>query len=274
VDNARVAALLSQFNGIGDLTGVVREAQAHKSKVEGSTLEFSGNAAIAKAVNKLEAGNDVGHSEARQDMYDPRWVKTLQFLDESEQRGILKRDLDGANLGDLVVSGGAITIRDMGLIEKLWQTGAFTELMGPSGSGNRAERRAGKGKASSPLPTELKLFLELAKIMPHSTQFTITGSHKIWGILEEQALLSAVSDFVLKYGTHIAGDWTVIGVLDARPDQYTGHTETPSSFSTPAVDEIIELMLAGMVPLVRQLLGRPANAYGVTPLVIMREIGQ
>lgn len=82
--------------------------------------------------------------------------------------------------------------------------------------------------------------------------------------------MAASSDFVLKFGGPIPGDWVAIGIMDAVPDSVINPAV---DYGISDLDQIAAVMLGHLEPLVRQFLGRPSESYGITPLAVFREVG-
>jgi hypothetical protein len=78
------------------------------------------------------------------------------------------------------------------------------------------------------------------------------------------------SDLIIKHGAKVDGRWNVIGILDASID-----TE-PQQQTTPIPDvqstDNLPAMAKRMAPWIRRNLGRPYGAFGMTPLMIFREV--
>jgi hypothetical protein len=77
------------------------------------------------------------------------------------------------------------------------------------------------------------------------------------------------TDIVLKHGNRIPGEWAILGVLDALPDHQGSEPEDPDF---GVVEEMAAKMVGVVAPVTRTVLGRPSSHFGVTPLLIFREI--
>jgi hypothetical protein len=276
-DTARIASIISQFNDFGNLTDIIHSKTAERSKSDRGTVGVEGGAIIAKGNGSLEKGTQSAVSENNQKSYDPRWVNTLTFLDEIQSRGMLKRDISTASFGDLVLVEGPLNIRDLGTLEKMWDIPMFQHLAeaasGTSPTLSRQEKRrnSAKGvKAVSKEPTQVDFFFDLVKVLPHTTQLTIGTSEVAWGILKSDGLTSSPSDFALRFGGVIPGNWAAVGILDARPDDLD-----PSSGGEEVEDpnDILKTFISQIEPVIRAMLGRSSSSYGITPLAVFREIG-
>jgi hypothetical protein len=80
---------------------------------------------------------------------------------------------------------------------------------------------------------------------------------------------------MLKHGTVINGSWSMLGVLDAFPYQPNPIMDD----GRPLQDALAEvagtamgMLTVQLAPLAQQMLGRPPGAFGVTPILIFREV--
>lgn len=116
-------------------------------------------------------------------------------------------------------------------------------------------------------------------MLPHTIQarLIVNRDESVWCSLREEGLVISASDLTLKHGVTVSGQWTMVGVLDALPE--AGASGAPSeaalaefgSSAAAGTAPFSELMFH-LTPAIRGLLGRPFLAYGLTPLVIFRQI--
>jgi hypothetical protein len=275
VDHNRIASFLSQFNDFGGLTSIVRGRSAQRGKRTDYSVKTEGSAFIVKGSSDYTKSTSAGYSEEDQKTYDPLWINVLNFLDQIEERGLLNRNIEESGFGELVLIKGPLRITDYSTLEKTWSIPALREAA-EAGLPNEREvsrherRRHGKGNPSpKPNNSPLDLFFQLVVGLPHTVQLRIGDAPTAWGVLAPDGLVSASSDFVLKFGSAIPGEWVAIGIMDAIPDTVTN----PSvAFAVADLDQVAPVMLSHLEPIIRQLLGRPPQAYGITPLAVFREV--
>lgn len=78
-------------------------------------------------------------------------------------------------------------------------------------------RQKGGHKNSQPNPAQFAF--EVLTALPHETQFHMESAQRtIWGMLRNEAMVISTSDILLKHGATLAGSWSLLGILDARPD--------------------------------------------------------
>ena len=223
---------------------------------------------LATQTKRAQAAN-----RESQRVYDPLWANALVFLDYLSERNLIQRDISGAHMGQFVLCSGNLSITDLSLMDKIWKLKSVQSLI-RSGfdqqlSGTRKERRAAKKPAVSTTSSEFDFLIDLLSVLPHTIQAKISGSSSAWCNLSQDDMSTLASDITLKHGTNIPGEWHVLGIMDAKPDVPI-ITEPPEDFSGD--QEIVANLNNTIVPITKNLLGRPEDHFGITPLLIFREV--
>lgn len=271
VDSRRLGLLLSQFGTDGVPTELVRSAEEN--------AETSGELSIKFAkLGKKDSGKS---SLTRR--FDPRWLIPLTFLDEAQDW--MQRDLSQASLGQLILLKVGIGVQDVGFMKKLWDAPWVQHAIAasipqdnlPNQEANRASRRREERQVRKPPAKEPDLTAlvgTLMGMMPHAVQSTfVTGEGKVlWGTLSDDHLVGSATDLLLKHGTSISGEWYVVAILDAMPNG-TNFEELRSRVDIEQSSSQIYSIMQHFKPMLDLGFSRPSHAYGVTPLVIFREIG-
>ena len=105
----------------------------------------------------------------------------------------------------------------------------------------------------------------LAKL-PHALQMSLfADTVEIWSTLNPEHMTVNPDDLAFKHGANVAGEWKVLGVVDARPDDESVN-EMPSS------SREIENGMFLILNTIREFFGRPSTAFGITPVAIFRPI--
>lgn len=271
-DTRRLSSLLAQLNDEGVLTEISRAAEDATS----TNVELS--------VKVVKAGSNSAGRESKTTKIDPTWLLPLLFLDSAQD--LIKRDIESAAIGSIVLNTGKLIVTDMSVLQELWKSPvtkrqllkAVADAAAEQDGANRHERRAAgkKGKTDS---TENELVLEILPLLPHSPQFNIvTMESAVWGTFDPKYLVGTVADLTLKHGAKVPGAWSVVGILDALPWEERGdedYDDFLSYFEQVRIgmtgDNLWKLATQLAAP-ARQTLGRPFLSYGVTPLIIFREI--
>lgn len=285
-DSRRVASYLAQFEG-GHLTQLTRSAETGSTTSEQSGRDFSiGVTRVLGGGSKSSESEGVSAKEGLVRTFDPYWTNARAFLDYLSDRDLIEREIFAAGMGQFILVKGSLAITDMSSMQQVWSMPLFKQLMaehvGAEGGAavNRQQKRAqGKPAPRDPFenqPTVMRLALELLPTFPHSTVASIIGNHwSTWSTLSAEHLVGSAADLLLKHGSKIAGEWSMLGVLDAAPDEGSEGLDAVDKFLLGVTDEnIVMSATMGLSPTVRMVAGRPPQSFGVTPLLIFREIAQ
>jgi hypothetical protein len=265
-DNRRVALLIAQFDDFG----LLQQIERTETTAESATDKARMSANIGPRSLSLQTGIDRGTEETGTDsskrVYDPFWVIPLSFRDYLEERGLLRNNLNTARIGQIVVVRGRLTILDMGLLKSLWRIPEAKENAMQSALQN-------PGQDASNVERTVNMFFQIADTLPHDVQciFSTTNTNKVWALLRDEHITGSSSDLALRYGMGIDGEWSLLGIVDALP----GDQEESQLTRQAAVAAIENNAIAGEIAKIAEVaraMGRPQNAYGVTPLLIFREI--
>ncbi|HEX7887073.1 MAG TPA: hypothetical protein VF474_13940 [Phenylobacterium sp.] len=266
VDARRIGLLLSQFGSDGILTELERSSETTSQHGGGFDVKVLKGDAREGAKSQLKR------------RFDPQWLLPLTFLDLAQE--IIVRDPERAGIGQLVLVRGKLWVIDMSILKTMVDDPTIRKQLlkigpTPKEGGNRQARKAAASTGQQTDPST-EMGMALVRILPHVIQARLDagGDAAYWASLDPAGLVTEPADLFLKHGLQIAGEWVAIGVLDAVPEPGDPNT----------VENMIENMrnaeklgayaagLAQMAPFVRPILGRPATSYGLTPLVIFREI--
>lgn len=281
-DGRRIASLLSQFDPSGHLTQLSHGKSAERGKQSSSTADLTGNAGIAKYENKNAEAVTASSREDVLRVYDPTWTNARTLLDLLDERGAIRRDLLSAKIGQIVLVTGQIAFYDLELLSRMWGLPSVKKLMTKGVPDtpqlSSAQKRTAEGKRLSEAFAKLRadaqnnlaLAQDMLPIMPHSVQLRVysAGGDLTWGVLRREGMVMEGSDVVLKHGLSVPGVWSVLGILDAAPDDPSGNNRQQA----PNGSEMLAKLYEAMAPAIRVMLGRPTEAFGITPLLVFREV--
>ncbi len=271
-DARRIASFLSQFDSSGQLKEIVQNESAQGSKRTTGTIKAVGGVPlIATAEGEKTSETGAGFQHESQRVYDPIWANARTFLDYLSEREMIHRNVAEANMGQFVLCSGSLSITDLQLMERTWKLRSVQTLIKAGqqpAARNRRERRA-QNVSNSPTTDNLDLVIDLLSIMPHTIQAKISGAANVWCSLSQDGMSTLASDITLKHGTQIPGEWYALGILDAKPER-SAYTEEEPDFSDG--QEIAAKMMTLLGPTTKNLLGRPEGYFGITPLLIFREV--
>jgi len=277
VDARRIAVFLSQFEQYGHLTSLTRAASETNSSSGG-----------LNAVVKLDTAASEQTTQTRQ--FDPQWLAPLSFLDQAGQKGMIVRELSEARIGQLVLASGRLAMFDLGVMRSAWEIPAIRDVIIQGAmdaqdatdalplQGNHKDRQRQDRERKANAAKEMSAGLEFIKLLPHAIQSSLrNGEAEIWASLRDDNLIVPASELLTKHGHVIAGDWNAVGILDALPDEVVPSVESdPEKFIAHATAALalgaLWQAITAITPIARFALGRPATSYGMTPLLIFREV--
>lgn len=252
VDHQRVALFLSQFDQSGKLTGLTRSVREVHQKT------------VSAGVDKLVVAKRESESSATEEMqreFDPQWVLPLTLLDALEEQQLIHRDISAAALGQFVLCSGSLSIVDFAILKSLLELPAFKKQLTV-----QVEQLKGVAKGMKEMGELLRQFLT---ILPYNLQATIAGPQRdVWCCLKQEGMMLPQAEVFLKHGFGLPGTWYALGLLDARPNE-SSPVKSPSA--TPS---LLELFTNQLGPAVRQALGRPIRSFGITPIILFREVSR
>lgn len=276
-DSKRVGSFLSQFDDFGHLSGLTHAESAERSSATQSSGAVSGGVPLV-ATGSAEHAQDTGKSYTKESQrsYDPLWVNALTFLDHVDAHRLLVRDISQANIGQFVLFSGVLAVADLQMMSKAWSLPSMQASIrqGAAETQTKGRQRKNARLKSGYVPNEIDLFLDFIKILPHTTQATLTSERQtVWCNLATEGLSIAASEIALKHGADVPGEWHAVGVLDAQPDWYS----SPFAEDEPEIDfsdgkEVAAKLMKLLAPITRNMLGRSDRSYGITPLLIFRSV--
>lgn len=284
-DRARINLLLAQFLGTGHLSQVITQASDKQTSAKVSsgsyTVKGSSDALVVKGeINATKASNSSYSSEDssnRTETYDVLWSNTFLFLDFLYESGVSKSEISDASVGDIVSISGSISVCDLALLNDFLAEIAFSSHIESQLSANirrelSQQQRRKSSRDRRVARTNGGVALSIMKSLPKPISVEIeTAQDKLWGTLDEDGLITSIESISLKHGAFVQGQWRVVGILDARPDDF--FQAEPNIVSVQTNEQGSGQTLAQTLSRVtRQVMGRPGGQYGITPLIIYRTI--
>jgi hypothetical protein len=283
-DVRRVGSFLAQLDEAGHLQQVTQTDLVTKSR------NLSWKAGLSAGIPKFGQGEasvektpGTSASEGSERVYDPLWANARTLLDYLSERGLIERDIHAARIGQFVLASGALQIVDLTLmrtacekpnVRSLIAQGSNTTEAAPVLS--RQQRRHQERKGPSPstqkaAPSASEVGAELIPLLPHAIQATLRGAtFRVWSSFVEANVVGVASDLVLKHGLSVPGEWHMLGVLDALPDDEVTTLDQPEAFERTGT--AIGALAAMFGSIARQIAARPAGTFGVTPLLVLRNV--
>lgn len=263
-DERRIGSFLGQFDPDGILQSRKRIAGVDKSSQEKATYGVkAGLPIVAQGATSYEGGDTERYAKSAEHTYDPLWANALRFLEYLEEKHLLNRDTQKARLGQFVLLAGELSIQDMQLFKSMMENPVLKKWFGSLMGGGTPP--SGPRQAKTQTPSEADLLTALMPLLPHLVQATVkAGNLSFWCALDPDRLSLSTGDLQLKHGSRIEGRWSMLGVLDALPSAAASPAPPASEFLLSAMSAFSDVM--------RPLVGRPSDAFGITPLIIFREV--
>lgn len=268
VDRQRVSSYFAQlFGEDGTIKTITRTSDL--SDATGGSGEGSIKVATVKRSFETKTAQSAKHE------YDPAWLIPLTVMDRLDELGRLHRDLLSAPIGALVLIEGQLEVLDIRMLHNLWtplialfqaQVEASPIPDGPKAQRHLAEQQ--KKKIIKDMTAQFAHIPDILKGLPHAIQATVNaGGDQAWCTLSVDNLVVGTDDLALKHGTQVQGSWYLLGILDALPDQ----PAPPVALKSEA-DNSIKNVLRTVIGMGRTFFGRPADCFGVTPVLIFRAL--
>lgn len=267
VDTRRIASYVAQLDPNGTLTGI----KLTSSISSGRSAEGKINVAVASG--EVHATGSAAEGIERQ--FDPLWAIPIAAMNRLDELGFIHRGLSSASIGSLVLVTGKVGLINVHMLRDMWPLiGRLIETTradaDPQESHrNRHERRAAEKRSSASAASKKTPFgpmAELVSHLPHALELSLTAEDgNVWCTLKHDYMLTSAEDIALKHGATLAGTWHMLGILDAHPGPIEEAAEQPEGSS-------ISQAMASLTLIVRQQMGRPESAHGMTPLMLFRAL--
>jgi hypothetical protein len=239
IDRKRISSLYAQLFPQGTLTSVKTTAQHSFSDDQtiGSDLK------IIKGETKATSTG----AEGIEHTFDASWAIPIEVLSRLNELLLVRSSLSGATLGTIALLNSFLRIIDYTAIKGMWEP-IMTMAVGQDKPG-------------------LREIVDLLKSIPHTMHaHFLTDNGLLWASLDPESLLLPPADIVLKHGGTVGGSWKTLFILDAYPS-LDSTLELRSWNAGQATDGVMNAIHE-----LRKQIGRPFGWYGVTPLMVYREI--
>lgn len=268
-DAQRIGSLLAQFEP-GLLLGRVQEDEGERGKVERAHRAGSVDLQLIGAEKGTEVESGVRKTVRIAKSFDPYWANARALLDYLSEHDLIKTGIPYARLGEIVLCKGRAWILDSTDVHQLYGKEGFR-----SAAQNNLALRAPQ------IPNfswdQVDIDYEVVANMAGQVQFQIRDGfiYDVWATLRPEGLVTPATELAAKHGPILEGEWQLLGVKDANPDS---EDQKAKLARVEALNKAIEgrPYMADAIALswaAKNMFGRPAGSYGVTPLLIFRKIG-
>lgn len=222
--------------------------------------------------HKATAGpRDFAHYEGRKEdnkeesleqLMDMHHVLPRDMINLLDQHQLISKKLAANNLGKLVMIQGLINFADFETLSK--NSDVAIEYARVDGTDFSADEEK-----------NVKNIIKIIEAYPIGVQATMqvksaTTQHA-WMALDKKYLTSAHLVSALKHEILSSEEFIVLGILDAIPDKFVDDSEDLDGFRDNLVNAkpFFEALFS-MSGAYKELIGRPDEFYGITPVSIFR----
>lgn len=261
-DHERVASFLAQRSGIGALVG--NEETASKAKKSGKGGKLNLAAATASAQNEQNWSKDIRLA------YDPLWMNSTKLV-ELVQGESASAACESHDYGKLLTVSGKLLCMDQALFSNLLKSPAVVNQIA---GGLKDENSQRSSKIQEKERQNLaEIIREFVNSLPLGVVFTLFDKdNAYWFNVKREYLQLQSLDIPLKFPMQIGGTWHVTGVIDALPQDFGEFASQLGSYGDKLlVSQALPIITEMVIPIVG-MFGRPADAYGLSPVTIHREV--
>lgn len=257
LDNSKIKSFYAQLNGLGALNSLKNTSQV------GDTRKLEATVGMP-TVTGGRMGNDHTVNTTSEHLYDGLPTMPREMINRLDELGFIYRDLTPDNLGALVLLKGYLNITDIEVMKGVVDpTIKFMFNNLPTNSGaERAELKK--------LQDQMSPLIEFIKNIPFALSCNlfvkteeVDSLTEVWMSLAREDMSSTIHDINFKHGDKLAGQWYVLGVLDAIPNSLDNNKNL-----LPDNDEMDQLRKS--MSEMMKMFGRSEEAYGMTPIAIFR----
>lgn len=258
LDNPKIKSFYAQLNGRGALNTLKDTSQISDIRKLEASIGIP-------TVTGGKAGNDHGATTTAEKVFDGIPTMPREMINRLDELGFIYRDLVPENLGSLILLKGALSVDDIETTKNLMEPalGVFMHLLQTDKPSQRTEKNK--------IKTLAKPFLEFLKNIPFSLSCNLyvqaddDSLTDVWMSLSRDGMSSNIHDINFKHGQKLAGQWYVLGILDAIPNIYDENKRTMPD------KEGLDQFKSALSDVMKQF-GRNDTAYGITPIAIFREL--
>lgn len=250
LDTKRLASFLAQLDDDGILLSMKKTKHLEE---ETKTL---GSLGINMGTRTSMENNET-FSKQLEKHYDSSSTALYSAIDRLDELGFIKKSISDTAIGQMLLCSGTISFQDIRMMRNLWEP--MMKMV--AAQETNPKQRNIKTK-------EAEQIKSILSALPHALLMTLmSDGDSLWSSLEEEHLKINSDDITLKHGANFAGRWHVLGILDAKPDNESDTVTHQLPAGNPIFDGMVEVLTA-----IRIFLGRPINAYGITPIAIFRTV--
>lgn len=209
-DARRVGSLLTQFEGGGHLVALTEREHAQKSEKTHAKFTAATDIKVVKAGIELGVAPESTGGEALERQLDPIWANAISLLEYVEEKGMIAPNPATARIGQFVRISGILRIQDLRIVTSVLNSKKFMDLM-------RSVQSPKEAKEFQAIFNKIGMWLELVPVGVVA-EIRRANGERFWSGIPSEGLTMAPEQIFLKHGPVLAGEWSILGILDAKPD--------------------------------------------------------
>ncbi len=252
LDTRKINSFYAQLTGNGALTSRKSTNSKNDEQINEGSLSLPTVATLKTSVKNTA---QIGY----EDNFDASQTMPREIIDRLDELGFISYELNIEELGNLVLLKGSLGVVDVA---------GMKDIIDPAlefGIDQMPSQKPSEKTAKNQFKKLLAPAVAFMKAIPFSLQarFFNKGdtNQEVWMTLNRSEMFNSVHDLNFKHGDLMAGEWYVLGVLDAIP-----HDQDRKIPDSNEVNSLIEEFTKVM----KEQFGRPSTAYGMTPIAIFR----
>lgn len=257
LDNRKISSFYAQLTGNGSI-------ESYK-EIHGITDSKSMEATVGvPTVTGGRLGSNEQANSGAERSYNAVHTMPREMINKLDELGFVSRILCESNLGRLVLLKGKLGLVDVNMLSAIVEPALNFYLKSMKDSSDKADRDEAKeiGKIKQDLIDFIQNvpFAIQSRFIVESEQIT----EEVWMTLNRDELSTPTHDMNFKHGEFMAGEWYLLGILDALPNDDINYEGKD--------DSELQDMIKMFVNELKNLAGRPKSSFGITPIAIFRNI--
>lgn len=252
LDTRKINSFYAQLTGNGAITS----RKSSSSRNDETSTEGSLSVPTVATIKSATKNTAIAGYE---DSFDASPTMPREIIDRLDELGFISYELNLDQLGNLVLLKGMLSVVDVA---------GMKDILDPAiefGVDQMPSSKPAEKTAKNQFKKLMAPAIAFMKAIPFALQarFFNNGNmdEEVWMTLSRNEMFNSVHDLNFKHGDIMAGEWCVLGVLDAIPhDQEKKISESNE----------VNVMIEAFTKVMKEQFGRPSTAYGMTPIAIFR----
>lgn len=254
IDTYRINSYYAQLNGFGALSGLKMSDNTITTQLKEATIGVP--TVTGGKLSHTDVVTNIGERD-----YDPSPSMPIDVINRLDELGFIGHALNDNNIGGLVLLEGRLGISDISLLKDM------ADIMLKQFAEDKSKLETNPSKRKKIYDQEIKgnqHISDFLKQIPYSLEARlIADSDEVWMTLNRDEIIGNAYEINFKHGDFLSGNYYVLGVLDAIPNDNYSNSQHQNELKTA-----VSIMLQEL----KNVMGRPNSCYGVTPVAIFRVI--